>query len=370
MEAGWWVKVINEVRASGKSNIEGCRISLPTVLDIDKLRDKLSDYDDRNVCEYLEFGWPINLEQDLNREALVNNHKGAVDYERDVDNFLMQEVEQMRVLGPFVDSPFEAGVVVSPLNSREKKDTTERRIILDLTYPGVDSVNMGIPKDEYRGEKIVLKYPTVDDFGMLIRKKGVGCVLFKRDLKKAYRQIPVDPRDIPKLAYRWKGKLYMDRVLSMGLRSAAYICQRVTNCIMYIFQQEGYDGVVYLDDFAGVAKGSEGEMAFKRLGALLAELGLRESTVKACSPSTRMMFLGITFDTERMIMQVTEERMRDVRQELVEWQSRTAVDMGAAAVDQLSHLLSLPASRHLLQLIASFQSPLSVSRRIATIFES
>jgi hypothetical protein len=46
------------------------------------------------------------------------------------------------------------------------------------------------------------------------------------------------------------------------------------------------------------------------------------------------------------------------------------LDMGAAAVDQLSQLLSLPASRHLLQLIASFQSPLSVSRRIATIFES
>ena len=45
--------------------------------------------------------------------------------------------------------------------------------------------------------------------------------MFKRDLKRAYRQIPVDPGDIHVLGYKWDNKLYFDTALPMGLKSAA-----------------------------------------------------------------------------------------------------------------------------------------------------
>ena len=32
---------------------------------------------------------------------------------------------------------------------------------------------------------------------LVIKTKGKGCLLFKRDLKRAYRQICVDPKDWP-----------------------------------------------------------------------------------------------------------------------------------------------------------------------------
>jgi hypothetical protein len=49
------------------------------------------------------------------------------------------------------------------------------------------------------------------------------------------------------------GKItYFFRVLSIGLRSAAYICQRVTNAVSYICDfHYGLQVINYLDDFAG-----------------------------------------------------------------------------------------------------------------------
>ena len=55
-------------------------------------------------------------------------------------------------------------------------------------------MNDGIPTKEYLGEWVDLVYPSVDDLAELIKNKGPGCELYKRDFKKAYRQIPVDPR--------------------------------------------------------------------------------------------------------------------------------------------------------------------------------
>ena len=264
------------------------------------------------------------MEKEVNRDVEVDNHKGADNYETDIDQYLRDEVERERILGPFEKEPFGGVTVLSPLNSREKKDSVERRVILDLTYPGCDSVNMGIPKDEYLGEKVTLKYPTVDDFGRLIRKLGPGSIMYKRDLKKAYRQIPVDPRDIPKLGYKWRGKVYMDRVLSMGLRSAAYICQRVTESVLYMFREEGFEALVYLDDFAGVDKPERGEKAFKRLGEILDEVGLEESKAKANPPDTKMLFLGILFDSVEMNMQIDMDRIVAVREELEAWENKTS----------------------------------------------
>ena len=35
----------------------------------------------------------------------------------------------------------------------------------------------------------------------------------------------------------------------MGLKSAAFICQRLTNAVNWIYSQEGFSAVYYLDDF-------------------------------------------------------------------------------------------------------------------------
>ena len=75
----------------------------------------------------------------------------------------------------------------------------------------------GISSSSYLGEDISLTYPTVDSIASLIWSLGTGCLLYKRDLKHAYRQFPVDPLDYPLLGYCWQHSLYFDLVLPMGL---------------------------------------------------------------------------------------------------------------------------------------------------------
>ena len=56
-----------------------------------------------------------------------------------------------------------------------------------------------------------------------IKLKGKCCAIFKCDLKRAHRQIPVCPGEYNLLGYEWKSFMYVDRVLLMGLGSAALI---------------------------------------------------------------------------------------------------------------------------------------------------
>lgn len=134
----------------------------------------------------------------------------------------------------FSTRPFPAPLQTSPLQT-VPRDECKRRVVLDLSFPVGSSVNDGIPKDSFLDEPFHLPLPRSANFVDLIVAKAPGCYLFKKNLKRTYRQIPVDPKDYIFLGYRWKDLLYFDLVLPFGLRSATLACQRTTNAIAYIF---------------------------------------------------------------------------------------------------------------------------------------
>ena len=212
------------MEASGVPNVVGCRIPVPSGLNLSEWDRLLPKYHD----QMLSYGWPIGYEGSLvtNSKFQIKNHRGALDYPNDIEKNLIREIHARVTMGPFDQSPFGEPIKVSPLNTCEKKQSTDRRVILDLSFPPEDSVNDHISNDFYMGEEIKLKFPTVDTLCDIVINKGRGCHLFKRDLKKAYKQIPICPGDYRKVGYMWKGQYYVDKVLSMGLRSAAHICQK------------------------------------------------------------------------------------------------------------------------------------------------
>ena len=65
-----------------------------------------------------------------------------------------------------------------------KKGSEERRVIMDLSFPQGNSVNDKIPKDQYMGQSVVLKYPKVDSLVEIIKRKGRGCALMKEHTNK------------------------------------------------------------------------------------------------------------------------------------------------------------------------------------------
>lgn len=170
-------------------------------------RSYLRDYEDYAVCDFLEFGWPVGFDYSSSFPKTPDfcHHKGAIDFPDAVDSYLLSETVRNAVTGRFSHNPFSCPVAVSPLNCVPKSDTTERRIILDLSWPVGSSVNDGIQSGSYLAQEIALVYPTVDLIADRVAALGSGCLLFKQDLKRAYRQFPVDPRDYPLLGYFWNG---------------------------------------------------------------------------------------------------------------------------------------------------------------------
>ena len=309
-----FVSLHQRVHAAGLPNFRGARLAVPTSLNIPLWRSLLSEYTDVGVCDFLEFGWPIGYDyRGALPSSVFRNHRGAIDFPSAVDSYLSTELRLGSVCGPFARNPFSSPYAVSPLNSVPKQGSDERRFILDLSWPEGSSVNDGICKDFYLGEPVNLTYPTVDDIAERIVQFGPGCLLFKRDLKRAYRQLPVDPYDYPLLGYSWGDQLFFDVRLPMGLRSAAMACQRVTNSVCFMLSQAGCFALSYLDDFMGISTPPDADRHFELSGSLLQALGLQESSQKVCPPSTQMICLGVLFDTVNLTMSVTSARLRELQ---------------------------------------------------------
>ena len=150
------------VAATGQPNYLTARIPVPSRLNIPAWRFFLRDYHDNIVCNFLEYGWPIGYVRDTVPIFSLRTHRGALDYPDSVSKYLTSEIELGRVAGPFRSAPFADGFVISPLNTVEKRDSSERRVIVDLSWPCGSSVNDGILSDSFLGVPIDLHYPTID----------------------------------------------------------------------------------------------------------------------------------------------------------------------------------------------------------------
>ncbi|XP_035695801.1 uncharacterized protein LOC118429421 [Branchiostoma floridae] len=184
------------------------------------------------------------------------------------------------------------------------------------------SVNSGIPTDAYYGVPFKLTLPRLDDFLDIVVAKGPACLMFKRDLRRYYRQIPVDPKDYALLGFTWRGLVFVDTSLPFGLSSSTFLAQRVSDAVNYVFHLDGYDAVNYIDDFGGADEPDRATDAYEHLGKLIQDLGLEESAQKAEPPSTYMTFVGVGVDSVRMIVEVTPQRLQEVSDILFQWQDR------------------------------------------------
>ena len=106
----------------------------------------------------------------------------------------------------------------SPIGFVPKDHNTRKwHMIVDLSNPGGQSVNNGIPKPFCS-----LRYPFIADAIQFIRMLGPGTLLLKVDLKSAYCIVPVNSFDRHLLGLCWEDHAYVDQALPFGLRSAPH----------------------------------------------------------------------------------------------------------------------------------------------------
>ena len=310
----------------------GARVSLPhSKLRLERWRHHLRGYDKVEICQMIQFGFPIGISVDDELESKVRNHGSSYMWFTHVDKFISKEIDEGGVSGPYKLSPW-ADIVVSPLMTANKKPRG-RRTVFDATF-GDFSVNNATPGDTYMGASTSYTYPKVEDYRLMVLAAGRGCFMWKRDLSRFFLQLPMDPVDYSKVAMVWRGLFFIFVGLAFGLRHSGLNGQRVTDAVSWILRGLGLDTdlekpfnvVNYVDDLGGVERTLPRALAaFQMLGWLLNDLGLVESTEKAEPPSTRMTYLGVEFDSQAMVMRVPAEKLEEVKSEVRLWLRRTTL---------------------------------------------
>ena len=276
----FYIKAHDVIVKSGIPNFKGAKISVPTRLKLDEWSLRLNDYSDSGIIDLLTYGFPMGYSGKDLPVCEVKNHQGATDHAGFIDRYIQKEIEGGLILGPFDNNPLCLPLTISPLNSVPKKDSLERRVICDFSYPQGTAVNDGISKEMYLGDPVELVYPTVDSLALKLKQMGKGCHIFKKDLKKAYRQFNVDPGDIHLTGYCWSDRVFIDLALVMGSRSSAFLCQRVTNAVVHMAGNLNIFMLNYLDDLCVVSTVKNSQEKFIKVTNLLETLGLSESEEK------------------------------------------------------------------------------------------
>ena len=195
------------VNESGSWNKDTCCVKVNKSWNFTLLSQLLIDYHDKEILQYLMFGWPVDHDEDTPLELRGCNHRGATEFEEVIDKYIEKEIRLGATIDPFENIPFKCPVAISPLSTRPKKDSTDRHIIMDCSWPIGSSLNDGIDKDMYMGNRIKLSYPTVDKLAKriyLLSIEGVEPVfMYKEDMDRAFRQIWADPKSVPLLGFKW-----------------------------------------------------------------------------------------------------------------------------------------------------------------------
>ena len=231
--------------------------------------------------DWLQYGWPISRPPNWpDPVPTFSNHASAVNHPEQINAYINKELRRGAICGPFPTIPFESRIGVSPLSTREKKDSQDRRVLMDLSWPIDMSVNSGIAKDQFMGFYAKLTFPTVDTVARRIIELNKDVWLFKVDLASYFRQLPLDPADYSLLCFTWDGSIFFDVVSPQGLWSAPYFAQRTSNAVRYIHNQAGYFLFNYIDDFIGIENKDKINSSMQSLIGLLQQLGIREPEAK------------------------------------------------------------------------------------------
>ena len=316
----------------GTPNHLGARIPLQhTGLNLEMWRKHLIGYDCPEICQYLQFGFPLGLQQDPLPElqSSYRNHGSSYQFFKWIDEFIDTGLGFCDLTGPISKTSF-SHINISPLMTAVKKPDG-RRAVFDASF-GDFSINDNTPSDNYLGMPIEYAYPKIEDFKRFVVKFGKGCYIYKRDLSRYFLQIPLDPVEYPKVGFVWRGLLFFFCGFMFGLKHAGLQGQRVTTAVTWIHnrlgleteQEEMFNSINYSDDIGGCEATEERALAaFNALSRLFDELGLRESKSKAYPPSTCMPYLGVEFDTISMVMRIPAEKVEEIRTELNNWTRKT-----------------------------------------------
>ena len=273
----------------------------------------------------------------------------ATRHPQPVEQFLREECEAQRVIGPLPESVLPC-LHFNRFGVIPKSTPGKWRLILDLSFPQGASVNDGISPDICH-----LQLASVDDAVQLILELGANAYMAKLDIRQAYRNVPVHPQDRWLLGMHWQGQHYVDTVLPFGLRSAPKIFCAISDGLEWVLHQRSLIHLVkYIDDFlvAGSAGSPACQSSVTEMCSVCEELGIPLAMDKLEGPAQVITFLGIELDSANMQIRLPWAKLLRLQAELCKWSDRKACrkkDL-LSLIGQLAHACKVvPAGRTFLR---------------------
>ena len=131
------------------------------------------------------------------------------------------------------------------------------------------------------------------------------------------------PGDRKWLGMEINGQVYIDGMLTFGLRSAPKLFNALADALEWCVAQEGVDSVFhYLDDFAVVGPPNS-EACAQYLHTLVRvrnDLGVPLAPEKQEGPTSVITFLGIIIDTERGELRLPDDKLHHLIVAVTTWE--------------------------------------------------
>ena len=303
-------------------NYAGARVKVPNKLNVPLWDSYLVGYFERDLIDFIKFGFPLNYQADKPPTPNHFNHSSANRFPNLLTDFFAAEVAEGALMGPYTSIPFEPWFQVSPLMSRPKKGSSARRFVVDLSYREGTSVNDGVPQKVYEHWERTVVLPSPCDLANFLLTNGPGAYMYSVDLSRFYRQISIDPLDYPLTGLiDANGLYYFDTKCAFGSRAAAYCCMSISTAVCWIYHNlYGKKILAFIDDFAGLAKSKESATRdYNRLIQLLNSLGLSVAANKCTPPTQCLTWIGVQFCSKGMCLKLDSQKVAEVLLLIKHW---------------------------------------------------
>jgi len=182
-------------------------------------------------------------------------------------------------------------------------------MITHLSYPDGFSIN-----DHINFKFGSVQYASFDSIVDMIYTIGQSALIAKRDLKSAYRSLPIRTEDFQLLGIKVDESYYIDKSLPMGLSQSANLFEKFSTFLHdLVVKRAGADTLAHvLNDFLFAGK-QKSDTCFSLVSCMeqtCMELGIPIAKEKYVNPTTVMIFLGLEMNTQDMSVRFPYHRIQ------------------------------------------------------------
>ena len=251
---------------------------------------------DRNILDIVK-GCQIEFKSNTPHQM---KHPKEIKFSNVETGFIDTEIKRLLEKGVIVPSCHETGEFVLTIFVRPKPDGSHW-LILNL---------------KRFNEHVAYHHFKMESLKSAVQMMKPGCYVASVDLKDAYYSVHVDIKYQKFLKFYWRGNLYQYTCLPNGLACAPRLFTKLLKPVYSTLSSQGHLSVGYIDD--SYLQGNTIQNCqnnIQKTVNLFTSLGFLVHPEKSVLvPTQKLTFLGFILDSEHMIISLTPERARAIKE--------------------------------------------------------